>query len=92
VEALRGYLTKSYLQNPLARGRSLIIPNQRHKICLEQALAALANARELLREDRYRELVSIELNTARRSLEAILGLVQDDAVLDRIFSDFCIGK
>jgi len=92
VEALRGYLTKSYLQNPLTRGRSLIIPNQRHKICLEQALAALTNARELLWEDHYRELVSIELNTARRSLEAILGLVQDDAVLDRIFSDFCIGK
>ena len=92
VESLRYYLTESFLQNPLARGRSLIIPNLRHKECLEGALEAIRSARELLRQDSYGELVSLELNAARQSLEQILGLVQDDAVLDRIFSEFCIGK
>ena len=92
VERLRRFLTDCFLQNPLARGRSLIIPNLRHKECLKGAWEALRSARDLLRKDSYGELVSLELNTARQALEQILGIVQDDAILDRIFSDFCIGK
>ncbi len=70
----------------------MIIPNLRHKGCLEQAFGALCRTRDLLQEGNYGELASIELGIARHQLESILGWVQDDEVLDRIFSQFCIGK
>lgn len=92
VENLRQFLSEAFLKNPLARGRSLMVPNLRHKECLERALEALRKARELLRERSYGELVSLELTAARQSLEAILGLTPGDALLDHIFSQFCIGK
>jgi tRNA modification GTPase len=92
VERLRDFLTETFLRNPLAMGHSMIIPNLRHKSCLEQALAALCRTRDLLRKGVYGELASIELGIARHQLESILGWVQDDEVLDRIFSQFCIGK
>ena len=70
----------------------MIIPNLRHKECLERALENLRAARELLREGSFGELVSLELSTARQALDMILGLTPDDGLLDRIFSEFCIGK
>ncbi len=92
VASLSGYLTEAFLQNPLASGRSMIIPNLRHKECLERAQETLWAARELLREGSFGELVSLELSAARQALEMILGLTPDDGLLDRIFSEFCIGK
>ena len=92
IEKLKDFLIATFLRNPLEMGRSEIIPNLRHKGCLEQASGALHRARDLLREGTFGELASIELGNARHQLEAILGWVQDDEVLDRIFSQFCIGK
>ena len=92
VEKLRDFLTETCLRNPLAMGHSMIIPNLRHRSCLGQALAALCRTRDLLQKGIYGELASIELGIARHQLESILGWVQDDEVLDRIFSQFCLGK
>ncbi len=92
IEKLRDFLTETFLRNPLEMGHSAIIPNLRHKGCLEEASGALCRARDLVREGNYGELASIELGIARHQLEAILGWVKDDEVLDRIFSQFCIGK
>jgi tRNA modification GTPase len=92
IKSLRDFLTETFLRNPLEMGHSLITPNLRQKECLEQALQALLRARGLLQAGSYGELASIELAVARRQLESILGWVRDDEVLDRIFSQFCIGK
>jgi tRNA U34 5-carboxymethylaminomethyl modifying GTPase MnmE/TrmE len=32
------------------------------------------------------------LNEVRVALEEITGMIQNDSVLERIFSDFCVGK
>jgi tRNA modification GTPase len=92
IKSLRDFLTEKFLRNPLETGRTLIIPNLRQKECLEQAWQALLRARDLLQAGSYGELASLELTAARRQLESILGWVRDDEVLDRIFSQFCIGK
>ena len=70
----------------------MMIPNLRHKICFEESIKALNRARSLLISDGCTELVSLELGIARSQLENILGLQCDDALLDSIFSQFCVGK
>ena len=34
----------------------------------------------------------MDLNDAREALEEIIGMVRNDDILERIFSNFCIGK
>jgi len=92
IENLRNFLTENFLRNPLEMGHSTIISNLRHKGCLEHAWGALCRTWDLLEKGGYAELASIELEAARHQLDATLGWVRDDEVLDRIFSQFCIGK
>ena len=70
----------------------MMIPNLRHKECLERCLESLCRARELIQTRSYGELVSLEFTVARQFLELILGRAPNGGVLDRIFSEFCIGK
>jgi tRNA modification GTPase len=92
VERLRNHLIESYLRTPLEMDRSAIIPNLRQKGCLERALNALHRAEELLGKKEYPELVALEFQTARQELESIVGWNAGEDLLDRIFSQFCIGK
>lgn len=92
IERFRSFLTETFLRNPLELGQSAMIPNLRHKECFEQALGSLRRARELLQTRSYGELVSFEFTAARQFLESILGNAPADGVLERIFSEFCIGK
>lgn len=92
IEGLRGTLIDSFLKQPVADAQSNILPNLRHKLCLDQALQGLERAKVLLLSESSGELASLELQEARRHMEAILGLGYDDALLDAVFSRFCVGK
>lgn len=92
IERLQNELRDAFLKNPLENSRSAIIPNLRHKECLERTLAILLRVERLLEEKAYPELTAMELQSARRELESVLGQNVDEDLLDRIFSQFCIGK
>ncbi|MEN6437713.1 MAG: tRNA uridine-5-carboxymethylaminomethyl(34) synthesis GTPase MnmE [Syntrophobacter sp.] len=92
IDRLKTYLAESFLMHPLEHCRSEIIPNLRQKECLEGARDALLRAEELLVSASYDELVTLEFQAARKQLESILGWESDGELLDRIFSQFCIGK
>lgn len=63
----------------------------RHLEALDRAAAELARAAEHLQHGAG-ELAAEELRHAQESLGEITGRVHADALLGRIFSDFCIGK
>jgi tRNA modification GTPase len=69
-----------------------LISRMRHRAGLERAGVALAAAMRLMRDERAVELVSIELRAALAELASITDPVDNDDVLDVIFSEFCIGK
>ncbi len=92
VEQLRQWLAAQYLRKPLETARSGMIPNLRHHQALQQAQAALGQAQQLLRQGGYPELVSVEFQSARHALESIVGRADDESLLDRIFTQFCVGK
>jgi tRNA modification GTPase len=93
IGTLREHLATHFLKQPLDADRSVLLSNLRHRDCLVQAVEALLRARDLLASRGYGELATEELRSARRQLEAILGWEgSDEELLDRIFSQFCIGK
>ena len=63
----------------------------RHLEALDRAAAALAEAADQLRH-RAGELAAEDLRRAQDALGEITGRVDADALLGRIFADFCIGK
>lgn len=92
IVRLRDHLQESFLRRPLEMSRSALVPNLRHKNCLEQSLEALMRCKQLLESKSFPELVSLELHSARRQLDLLLGLEVEEDLLDSIFSQFCIGK
>jgi tRNA modification GTPase len=92
IETLRVSLRATFLQQPLASSSSAIIPNLRQKACLEDAHGALTRAVQLLRNDDFPELAALEFKAAQEQLDLLLGSTADEELLDRVFSEFCIGK
>jgi tRNA modification GTPase len=68
------------------------ITNLRQRSALQRTENALRHAAESLREGFAAEFVAVDLNEAREALEEITGLINNEDILDKIFSNFCIGK
>jgi tRNA modification GTPase len=70
----------------------LVLTNIRHKSALLRGDQALADAVSALREGSSAELIAVTLQEARQCLEEVVGSVHNDDILERIFTQFCIGK
>ena len=69
------------------------LPNkEREAEVLRRALGHLAEAERTLAADMGSDFVSIDLRAAYETLGEILGETVDTDLIDRIFSEFCIGK
>ena len=80
-----------YAESFLAGAESALVTRERHRLALEDTLAALRRA---LAGDLagHEDLLAEELRIAARSLGRLTGRVDVEDVLDVIFRDFCIGK
>jgi len=70
----------------------LWITSEREKTCLEEALAGIDRALNLIRTNPAVELLAFEMQLVRRSLQSITGEISSEVVLQQIFAGFCIGK
>jgi tRNA modification GTPase len=77
-------------QQDLAIGDSAPLTRLRHKEAVSDTINALSRA--LTADGGAPELIAEDLRLAARSLGQIIGKVDMEDVLDRLFSQFCIGK
>ena len=68
------------------------IVHRRHVDCLERALRSIHSFDDAIANDAPLDIQSFELEEALRWVAQIRGKDVDTALLDRIFSEFCIGK
>ena len=66
--------------------------HERHAEALQLAHHALQHASMLLEQRNSDDCLAADLKEALRALEAIVGRVDYEQVLDKVFSKFCIGK
>ena len=69
-----------------------LVTRARHRELVEEALAAVERGLEGARIGIGAELVSEDLRLAARCLGRITGSIDAEDLLDRIFSQFCVGK
>jgi tRNA modification GTPase len=73
-----------------AAGESALVTRARQKAMLETAVAALRRAGQV--QTGADEILAEELRLAAHALGRLLGRVDVEDILDKIFKDFCIGK
>jgi tRNA modification GTPase len=70
----------------------ILLSNLRHKQAVERAREGLEQALEASRAGLSAEFVSVDLGRALQALGEIVGETTSEDILNRIFSQFCIGK
>ena len=69
------------------------LPNKEREVeALRRTAQHLSEAERSLTEDMGTDFISIDLRGAYETLGEILGETVDTDLIDRIFSEFCIGK
>ena len=74
------------------RPKSSAAINARHRDCLLRAEEACARAVATLSENYSPEYAAVDLRTALEAVTDVVGAASDDAILDSVFAQFCIGK
>ena len=73
----------------LGSGEPALVSRERDRLALASAHASLIETSELLSEP---ELAAEALRRTSMALERLVGRIDAELVLDRLFSSFCIGK
>ncbi|MDP2653662.1 MAG: tRNA uridine-5-carboxymethylaminomethyl(34) synthesis GTPase MnmE [Candidatus Omnitrophota bacterium] len=92
IEDLEEAIGSAVLRGEPADAGGVLVSNVRHIQALTACRASAGKAADLLQQGLSAEFVSEEIKTAVNALDSITGRNVDADLLDRIFSDFCIGK
>lgn len=92
IEKLKDKIFESCLKDWKEEREGVVISNIRHKLAIEKASEAIERAILALREGYPLEIFALELRETLDRLGEIVGIVSTDDILNKIFSEFCIGK
>lgn len=90
LDELRTALRGCFLDS--SKESEIVVTNVRHKAALERARSSLSEVQRAMEQGMPSDIVAVDLQEARDDLEEIIGAVTNDDILERIFSQFCIGK
>ena len=88
IDALVARLT-DFAANAAGEGEPALVSRERDRAALEAAVSALEEAAGQVA---HAELAAESLRRASLALERLLGRMDAESVLDRLFLSFCIGK
>ncbi|NIQ40328.1 MAG: tRNA uridine-5-carboxymethylaminomethyl(34) synthesis GTPase MnmE [Proteobacteria bacterium] len=93
VEALREKIHAFVVQKGMeGTGDRIVVMAARHKSALEEARKAVERAKERAGRHDFLDIAALEIRGALDRLGEIVGEIYSEDLLDRIFSQFCIGK
>ena len=92
IEELKTAIVKFVENKDIRAASDDILVSARHAQSLEEARQALLSAIEQTKNNAPAELAASDLHQALESLGEIVGKTDNEAILGRIFSKFCIGK
>lgn len=90
MDELVGVLTS--IAAELTSGEGVLLSRTRHLECVNRALEALGRAKEAVEAGMEHEFVALDLREGLDALGDIVGQVSTDDILNKIFSEFCVGK
>lgn len=92
IDLLKEHLKNIACASGAKESELVFSARRRHLEALSLANAQIQSAKNNLTTNSYLELVAEDLRQAQNSLNEITGDFTSEDLLDRIFSEFCIGK
>lgn len=92
IEELKAAMVEKITSGDIDCSASPALLNTRQKILLEACLGYLEEAAQSLRAGTSAEFTALELREASDALGELLGKITTEDILEKIFSQFCIGK
>jgi tRNA modification GTPase len=92
IDNLKEAIYDKMINDRSYKGGEVIITNLRHCMALEKTIEAIQPALSGLKNNISPELIAYELEEARNCLGELSGQKTNKDTLNRIFSNFCIGK
>ena len=92
IEALKKMIRETIAGSDKRLEGEAVITNLRQKVALELAKKELNNFLDAVTQELPIEIHALHLRSGIDALAGITGTVTTEDILDRIFSEFCIGK
>ncbi len=92
AEALRARLGEILVARDVAPGAEDLVVGVRHADALLRAAGSLKQAQDHLRPPAATELAAVRCREALDALGEIVGRIDNERMLDKLFASFCIGK
>lgn len=92
LEDLRNKLVHSILIDDSSAKTDIEITSARHVEILRSTLSSILDAQASLRSNVTYDFVALDIRGSLNSLAELTGEITSDDILNRIFSEFCIGK
>ena len=92
LDELEEALANLVLAGRASFGEETLITSARHQAALRSAAEHLHASLSALEQELPLDFISIDLDAAFAALGEVTGETADEDLLERIFSEFCIGK
>ena len=92
IEALKDAIRAAVWSGEVRADMLPAMINARHQDALRRARAGLVDSLGGLRADATLELIAMDLRIATNAIGEVVGQTATEDLLDRVFSEFCIGK
>lgn len=92
IDEFEREIERMFFDGKICNQDEVMITNLRHRECLTEALESLELVKKSIDKGMPEDFYSIDLMSAYYSLGAILGVDVGDDLINKIFSEFCMGK
>lgn len=92
LENLEDGIRDMVFSGSLKQEQSLLVTSARHKDLLKKTSRELSEATKMIEAGEALDFVHVNINQAFEYLGEITGETITDDIMDRVFSEFCVGK
>ncbi|WP_019132296.1 tRNA uridine-5-carboxymethylaminomethyl(34) synthesis GTPase MnmE [Peptoniphilus obesi] len=92
ISKIESIIKDMFFEGEISTTSDVYVNNVRHIRALETTKKALLDVIEDINNEMFLDLMEVNVNNALMSLGEITGETNTEDILDRVFSEFCIGK
>lgn len=92
VKKIEDLIIDLFFDGELQISSDSVLSNLRHINALTEAKKSLLEVNESLKQKVFLDLIEVDLENVIGHISEITGTITTEDILDRVFSDFCIGK